>query len=621
MVSRQDEFLVGRGLDIGITRTYNSFGETGDRDNGDNWQQSTTQRVFDLTGTLSTAGSTVKRLAADGSVVTYSWGTRDSIAAYWATDGAGSHDRLNKSGNTWLWTDGDTRTVETYDVSVGSAAEWRLIERKDADSNKLTFSYLTGTDKLDRVTAADGSWLSYVWSGTSVARIETGYTDLATSTAKTLTRTWYDYSGGRLSQVRVDLTPGDNASPSTAQSYWTQYTYDSAGRLNKIVQKDGSQVDVTYDASGRVATLTQQVATGDTRVTALTYGAGFTSVTGPDGQVTRLDYDAKKQLTKITAPPAYTGATAEVIQFGYDADGNVTTVTDAAGKITTNAYDSEGNITKITDPNGGTIERWYDTGNRVTRERIYSSSTTSPHVDQYTRYAYDSEGHLRYAIRQDGQVTEYRYTAQGQLQFSIEYPEHGYAVTADFVDEATMNTWRDAITDRSSTKILNYAYDVRGNVTAVLNYGYATATGGVATSEGYTDQHNNAPCRPCQPCRRSGYQFHLRSGREPPDRDTHRRTGAQRLGRVFGRNFCHRFLSLQRSWPGHPQDRGNRRRDQLYLRSGWPPDRGGAGKLRRSYRRHRHANGRLLLQCDGRSVPHPPARHRQRCRTHHHLWL
>ncbi len=486
VVSRQDEFLVGRGLDIGISRTYNSFGETSDRDNGDNWQQSTTQRVFDLTGTLNAAGSTVKRLAADGSIVTYSWGTRDGVSGYWSTDGAGSHDRLTRSGNSWLWTDGDTQTVETYGVSVGSAAEWRLVERKDNSNNKLTFSYLADTDKLDRVTTADGSWMSYIWSGTSVTRIETGYTDLATSTAKTLTRTWYDYAGGRLSQVRVDLTPGDNASPSAAQSYWTQYTYDSAGRLSKIVQKDGSQVDVTYDPSGRVATLTQQVAAGDTRITSLTYGAGFTSITGPDGQITRLDYDAAKQLTKITAPPAYTGAAAQVLQFGYDADGNVTTITDANGKVTTNAYDADGNITKITDPNGNTVERMYDAGNRVIREKTYSANLTSPNVDQYARYAYDGLGRLRYTIGRDGQVTEYRYTTTGQLQHVIEYPENGYAVTADVVDEAAINSWRDSITDRSSTKVFTYVYDARGNVVSTFDYSSATSTGGASATDGYT---------------------------------------------------------------------------------------------------------------------------------------
>ncbi|MCL4671433.1 MAG: hypothetical protein KJZ64_00520 [Sphingomonadaceae bacterium] len=349
MLSRQDEFLVGRGLDAGVARTYNSQGQTGDRDNGDGWQQSSTQRVFGLTGTLNAAGSTVQRLGGDGSVVTYAWGTRGGVSAYWTTDGAGAHDKLVRSGSNWVWTDGDSQVTETYAVSAASAAEWRLINRKDTDNNTLTFSYLVGTDLLDKVTTANGEWLQYGWSGNTVTQITTGLA------GKTLSRTYYDYTGGRLSQVRVDLTPDDNTSPTAAQSYWTQYTYDGAGRVTRVLQKDGSQVDVTYDGSGRVASVTQTVASGDVRLTSLAYGAGFTSVTGPDGQVTRLDYDAAGQLTRVTAPPAFAGAAAQVTQFAYDADGNVVSVTDAAGKVTSYTYDALGNVTKIPDPNLNTV--------------------------------------------------------------------------------------------------------------------------------------------------------------------------------------------------------------------------------------------------------------------------
>ncbi len=263
LVTQQDEFLTGRGLDIGISRTYNSLAQMSDGDNGDNWQMGTVRRVVNLTGTLDTAGSTVQRLGSDGSLITYSHGTRDGVAAYWATDSNGAHDKLVKSGTTWLWTDGATQITETYTEYPAGAGAWRITKQTDTDNYSLTFTYVGTSDLLDKVTTANGEWLQYIWSGSNVTQIVTGYTDLATSTAKTLTRTWYDYSAGRLAQVRVDLTPEDNVSPTAAQSYWTQYVYDGAGRLIQVKQKDGSQVDVTYDGSGRVATLTQAVAASD----------------------------------------------------------------------------------------------------------------------------------------------------------------------------------------------------------------------------------------------------------------------------------------------------------------------------------------------------------------------
>jgi len=81
LVAQQDEFLAGRGLDIGISRTYNSLAQTTDGDNNDQWQMGTVRRLANLTGTLNTAGSTIQRLGSDGSLVTYSYGTRDGVAA------------------------------------------------------------------------------------------------------------------------------------------------------------------------------------------------------------------------------------------------------------------------------------------------------------------------------------------------------------------------------------------------------------------------------------------------------------------------------------------------------------------------------------------------------------
>ena len=46
LISQQDEFLVGRGPDVMVGRTYNSLAESSDGDNGDQWQFSTMRRVF-----------------------------------------------------------------------------------------------------------------------------------------------------------------------------------------------------------------------------------------------------------------------------------------------------------------------------------------------------------------------------------------------------------------------------------------------------------------------------------------------------------------------------------------------------------------------------------------------
>lgn len=319
VISRRDEFLVGRGHDASVTRTYNSVAETGDRDNGDQWQQSTTLRVFGQAGALNTAGSSIKRLGADGSVITYTYETRGSQTAYWSDDGAGAHDKLIKSGSQWIWTDGDTQTTEKYSAATASG-EFRIVERADIDNNRLTFQYVSGTDKVSRIKTANNEYVEYSWSGNNITQILTRYTD---GGEQTLIRTRYEYSANRLSKVITDLSP-ENKSIADGDVYETTYTYDGASdRIRTITQTDGSQITIDYDALGRVTAITQQIDDDTSRTTQIGYGFGVTSVTNPDGSVTKLWHDSKGQLVQIQMPVPEEGGEAVVQQFEYDDDGNI----------------------------------------------------------------------------------------------------------------------------------------------------------------------------------------------------------------------------------------------------------------------------------------------------------
>jgi YD repeat-containing protein len=266
MIRQKDEMLVGLGPDASVARTYNSLGDLSD-ENGDNWRQSTDRRIYGLTGTVNTAGSTVKRVSADGSEITYTWNT--GASAYVATDGSGAYDKLtwNSGTSAWTWTDGDSQITETYGQASGS--QYLITKQTDTSGNAVTFSYVAGTSHLDKVTTADGSgtqYLQYSWSGNNITQVTTGYTDLVTSTAKTLTRTRYTYDGSnRLSTVTVDLSPNDN-SIADGKVYTTSYTYVGATKMvATITETDGSSLTIGYDGSNRVHTLTQAVAGSTTR--------------------------------------------------------------------------------------------------------------------------------------------------------------------------------------------------------------------------------------------------------------------------------------------------------------------------------------------------------------------
>ncbi|WP_156347148.1 RHS repeat domain-containing protein, partial [Sphingomonas sp. Leaf33] len=356
VISRQDEYLVGRGPDAAVSRTYNSLGDLCD-DNGDNWRQSTQRRIFDLIGQANTWGSSVKRIAGDGSRSTY---TFDGVS-YVGTDGAGSYDRITYDGS-WRWTDGDSRVVEIY-----NGPNNHISQLTDTNGNTLMYAY--AGDKLIDVTTANGERIHYTWSGNNLAEITTIYND--GGTWRQLTRVRYEYDGyNRLANVAVDLTPEDNGTWD-GNRYLTSYTYHGASKLvASITQTDGSRLDIGYDANNRVTGLSQTAVDGVVRTTSIGYGAGYTNVTDPQGQTTALSFDGAGQLVQITTPPPANGEPAQTLAFSYNGRGDVVETRDGAGAITHFAYDERGNLIAKSDPDGTVTVRTYDAGNRVLTETI-----------------------------------------------------------------------------------------------------------------------------------------------------------------------------------------------------------------------------------------------------------
>ncbi|MEP9403196.1 hypothetical protein [Sphingomonas sp. VNH70] len=365
IVSQRDEFLVGRGPDAAILRTYNSRGDRTD-DNGDNWRMGNQRRVHGLTGTLNAAGSTVKRTAADGSVVTFTWD--GGANAYVSTEGTGAHDRL-RYDQMWRWTDGDSQTVESY-----GGPDQQISEIADSSGNRISFTYENG--RLLRMQTADGvtgsrGTIEYRWNaGTNnIGSTVTTYIDPATGLSRSSTRTRYGYDSlNRLQTVEVDLSPDDDLTVD-GDTYVTTYSYHGSSQyIASIAQSDGSLLSLTYDASGRVERMAQAVAGTSERVTTIAYENGATTVTDPAGQHTRFDYNADGSLRTLTAPPAVSGAAQQVTRFTYTMNGDVDSVTDAAGRVTRHAYDLNGNNVMTLEPDGGVIVRTYNADNQLLTE-------------------------------------------------------------------------------------------------------------------------------------------------------------------------------------------------------------------------------------------------------------
>jgi hypothetical protein len=91
VVQRQDEMLIGVGLNAGVATTYNSQGAF----TANEWQESFRCYVGGQTGTVNTAGSTITRYAADGSAIVYAWNASKSAYIGNAADGLAKYKHLS----------------------------------------------------------------------------------------------------------------------------------------------------------------------------------------------------------------------------------------------------------------------------------------------------------------------------------------------------------------------------------------------------------------------------------------------------------------------------------------------------------------------------------------------
>ncbi|MBI2308425.1 MAG: LysM peptidoglycan-binding domain-containing protein [Rhodocyclales bacterium] len=481
IVQRLDEAIAGRGPDLATLRTYNSKGGF-DFDNDDGWQLSLYRKLYALSGTVNTAGSTIVRAAADGAQLIYAYDS--ALGTYVNKDGSGAYDTLAYSDATdsWTWTNGDSRITETYSAS-SAAGEWRIVSTADTDGNTIGYAY-DANGLISLVTDANGE-ITRLNYGAGTRRLDS--IDVISGSVTT-TRVRYGYdASGRLASVTTDLTPADG-SIADGQTFTTTYAYDGAStRLASIANSDGTRVGITYDASDRVATLIDALG----KVTRFTYGADSTTVVDPLGLATTLTYDADGNLVRLQGPDG----SGQDVQYAYSASGDLIRMVDSRGNGVSYAYDASGKLTRQEDSAGNVVERTWNSANQLIRETVYAvpdpdgAGTAQASAPQATWYIRDAGQHVRFTISPEGRVTEYRYDAHGQQVASLTYVGGTFAPGATTPVEADLVNWI-GMQDKTRIDRTDTAYDARGLVTQVIRYAATDATGaGVANGSEAVTRH------------------------------------------------------------------------------------------------------------------------------------
>lgn len=464
VVRQRDEFLKSTGPDLSLLRTYNSQGVL-DGDNNDNWRLNVYQKL-EFSGAANTAGSTITKTYGDGSQSVF---TFDAVLGYYvSSNGEGAHDTIKQQGADWVWNAGDGAVNEIYNAAGQPS------EVQDKDGNIRAYVY-TGS-LITQINDSSGQTVNLVYSGNNLQHIET------ISAGITNTRTSYSYdASNRLETVTVDLSPEDSSTVD-GNIFTTTYTYDGiSNRVASINNSDGSSLAVSYNADGKV----QSITNGEDGANTYAYHAGYTSVTNALGNESLYFYDAENRLTEVQTPPLAATGQRISTQYVYDAQGNLHKFNDGHGNATEYSYDGRGNLLSQRDAVGNVVEYGYTNSGQLQTKIVYlrpdpdGAGADLPGEPQTTHYVYDDEDHLRFMVSPEGAVTEHRYNIDGSRSETLQYAGDVYPGTTLKINPSALLSYS---TDQDfpangSVEVLNSGNTLRlsGNRWQRLPFAY-TAT-------------------------------------------------------------------------------------------------------------------------------------------------
>lgn len=217
--------------------------------------------------------------------------------------------------------------------------------------------------------------------------------------------------------------------------------YDGAGYPVSMLDHNGNRTTFRVNGRGMAEAWTQAAGTADARSVSIEWHPTWnlpvriveTAATGGT-RSTVMEYDVRGNPSRRTVTAdgssrvwAYAYNTAgqklredgprtdvnDVIEYSYDALGNLATMTDGNGLVTRyTEYDASGKLLASVDPNGTTTRYAYDG-----RDRLSSTTVLPPGASDgdTTRYGYDGAGHLTRLELPDGSALRYSFDAAGRM--------------------------------------------------------------------------------------------------------------------------------------------------------------------------------------------------------------
>jgi YD repeat-containing protein len=190
----------------------------------------------------------------------------------------------------------------------------------------------------------------------------------------------------------------------------TRTVRDPQGRPLRVSDALGKIMEATYDGRGNVTSLT--MAAGDRYAFEYDDRGLVTREHRPDGTTARFTYDTHGNLVELQ------GGDGAVYRWVYDPLGNVVSETDPDGAVTTHAWDDKRRPVSLTRPDGGRSFYGYDAFGNLTSLSDGSRTITArysalgdvveqTHADgtKWT-YLYDREGRSTAIVNEKGERRE-----------------------------------------------------------------------------------------------------------------------------------------------------------------------------------------------------------------------
>ena len=456
-----------------------------------------------------TAGQLTNITDTQGRVVSVTYGTTGSIQRLTDSTGRYTAHTYTTSNQLYKYTDASgMQTIYSYNTSG------LLSEIQDPLGNETTFTYSVDNRHIATIT-----YVTNNTKGTGPTWQYTYNTNETTVTDPNLNQTQYNYdSSGHVTSV-VDANGHSQAS--------TYTTNDDA----QILTDGLTQVsNLNYDTTNNLTSIQAPAsAAGQSRAT---YSATYTapgqtylpsSTTDPQANCQSYTYDASGNLANVYAGQAspcsgLTGGAHYTNAYQGDGTtncgakaGELCTSTDPKGNVVTYGYDSNGNVTSIRPPSplGSTLiapdalsraqmvtdgksqltTYTFDAIDRIT-QIMFNGTTTCATGSTCIKYVYDGDGNLTRRVDNTG-TTNFYYDGLNRLT-TESIPGGGAAcagsspagITFAYDGASNLTSYCD------SGGMITYGHDPANNMTSLAEpTGSCMAPVSLCTTFGYNNNN------------------------------------------------------------------------------------------------------------------------------------